>query len=274
MKKIIIAFNGSCYPQAALEFAGQLNKTQPVLLTAVFIPQAAYSYLWSTAGTLAGPIFPPLVEEVSNELVEINHEKFNSFCKANNIKHIVHHDIYDFVLPELVKETRFSDLLIVESGKFYDSTSEEEEMGHLKDLLEQTECPVLIVPEKFDFPQKNIITYDGSASSVSGIKQFAYIFPELANNETVVVFSKNEEDAELPDEALIQELASQHYKKLKLLKLNIEPKKYFATWLSEEKSAILISGSFGRSSISQLLRKSFVTRIITEQNLPVFIAHR
>lgn len=274
MKKILIAFNGSCYPEAALEFARQLNKTQPVLLTAVFIPQATYSYLWSVSGTLAGPIFPPLVEEVSNELAEINHRKFESFCKTNSIKYVLHNDIYDFALPELVKETRFSDLLIVQSGKFYDSINEVEEMGHLKDLLEQTECPVLIVPEKFDFPQKNIIAYDGSASSVYGIKQFAYLFPELANNETVVVFSKNEEEAELPDEALIEELGSQHYKNLKLLKLIIEPKKYFATWLSEEKKAILISGSFGRSGISQLFRKSFVTDIVAGHSLPIFIAHR
>src|SRR3954464_6185724 len=111
MKKILIAFNGSYYPDSALDFASRLNDTQPVMLTGVFIPQATYSYLWNTAGAMTGSIFPPLMEEVSNELVEIHTRKFQSFCKANNIKYVVHTDIYDFVLPELIKETRFADLL-------------------------------------------------------------------------------------------------------------------------------------------------------------------
>src|SRR4051794_7587361 len=121
MKKILIAFNGSCYPEAALDFSRELNKSQPVLLTGVFIPQATYSYLWSGSVALAGSLFPPLAEEVSNEVAEINHRKFESFCTTNNIRHVIHNDIYDFALPELVKETRFSDLLIVQSEEFYES---------------------------------------------------------------------------------------------------------------------------------------------------------
>ncbi|WP_018615585.1 hypothetical protein [Segetibacter koreensis] len=274
MKKILVAFSGSYFPDGALEFAFQLNKTQPILLTGVFIPQATYSYLWSAAATLGGPVLPPLYEEVTSEVVEENITKFKSLCELNNIKYKVHRDVYDFVLPELTKESRFADLLILSSEKFYESLSKEETIDRLKDILQATECPVLVVPENFKFPEKNILAYDGSASSVYAIKQFAYLFPELTNNESLLIFSKNEEEAELPYETFIEELGNQHYKNLKLLKLKINPKKYFTTWLNQEKNVILVSGSFGRSSVSQLFRKSFVTEVISEHKLPVFIAHR
>lgn len=274
MKKILIAFNGEYYPGPALDFALTLNKTQPVLLTGVFIPQATYSYLWTSASAAVGPTFPPLLEEVSSEIVEANIRKFKAFCQTNNIQYKVHTDIYDFVLPELIKETRFADLLVIDSEKFYESISREEEASHLRDVLQSSECPVLVIPEKFQFPGKNILAYDGSQSSVYAIKQFAYLFPEFADNETVVVFSEKEGDGELPYESYIQELARQHYKNFQLLKLEIDPKEYFSTWLSEEKKPILVTGSFGKRSIFKIFRKSFVQDVIEERTLPVFIAHK
>ena len=274
MKKILIAFNGDYFPGSALEFAIRLSKSQPVLLTGVFIPQATYAYLWNQASAGSGPLFPPFVEEVSSAIVKDNIIKFKELCQANNVGYKVHKDVYDFALPELIKETRFADLLIVDSEKFYESTSKGEQSSHLQDLLHQTECPVLVVPEKFQFPEKNILAYDGSESSVYAIKQFAYLFPEFTGNETLLVFSKDDEETELPNETYIQELASQHYKNLNLLKLNVDSKKYFATWLSEEKKPILVSGSFGRSTVSQLFRRSFVKEIIAHADLPVFIAHQ
>src|SRR3954469_10270261 len=103
MKKILIAFNGNYFPDSALEFALQINRTQPVLLTGVFIPQATYSYLWSRSSVASAALFPPFVEEVSSEIVEENIVRFKEWCQTNNVKYKVHKDIYDFALPELIK---------------------------------------------------------------------------------------------------------------------------------------------------------------------------
>ncbi|WP_301923889.1 hypothetical protein [Ferruginibacter sp.] len=42
----------------------------------------------------------------------------------------------------------------------------------------------------------------------------------------------------------------------------------------KKKSAILVSGSYGRSGISQIFKNSFIQNIIAEHRLPVFIAHK
>ena len=44
--------------------------------------------------------------------------------------------------------------------------------------------------------------------------------------------------------------------------------------LVADSNAILVSGSFGRSMFSEMFRKSFVSDVIAEHKLPVFIAHK
>ena len=100
-------------------------------------------------------------------------------------------------IPELTKETRFADLLIIGSEIFFKNISDNDSNIFLKHTLQHTECPVMVVPEKFYFPSQNILAYDGSASSVFAIKQFAYLFPDLCDNKTILVYA-TEETGDIP----------------------------------------------------------------------------
>lgn len=135
-------------------------------------------------------------------------------------------------------------------------------------------CPVVLIPENFEFPTSNILAYDGSESSVYAIKQFAYLFPELIDNTTILIYAKEKGGEEFPDEANIEELAARHFSDLTLTRLEANPAKHFSSWLMKHNETILISGAFGRTGISRLFHKSFVSGIISDHQLPVFIAHR
>jgi len=274
MKKILIAFDGTQFSEGAFEFARQLNDLQPVLLTGVFLPQLSYTNLSNYTSAMSGPLFVPIIDEQDENLHQKNIERFQRLCIKNNMAFRVHNDYNDFALPELKKETRYADLLIISSEKFFKNLMSGNISDYMADAIHEAECPVMVIPEKFFFPKRNVIAYDGSASSVFAMKQFAYIFQELAGNETLLVYSKEEGDLKLPDEDYIEELATQHYKDLTIMKLELNPKKYFNTWLQKEDHPILICGAFGRSSISQVFKKSFVTEVIADHQLPVFIAHR
>jgi hypothetical protein len=132
----------------------------------------------------------------------------------------------------------------------------------------------LIVPEHFQFPEKNILAYDGTDSSVYAIKQFAYLFPEFTANKTVLIYARDNDQIAFPDEQNIEELVSRHFSDLTFFKLGIDPKKYFALWLSERKDSILVSGAYSRSSFSMLFKRSFVSEVIREHKIPVFIANK
>jgi nucleotide-binding universal stress UspA family protein len=273
MKKILIAFDGTHFSEGAFEFARRLNDLEPVLLTGVFLPQTIISSMWSYADGMAGPLMVPVFDEQERVITEQNVERFERMCKNNDIDYRVHKDDMDFALPELRRETRFADLLILGSEKFYENMGVNEPNEYLRDALHGVECPVVLVPERFVFPEKMILAYDGSSSSVYAIKQFSYLFPELKNRKTLLVYVNENPEKDFPDRVRIEELAARHFPDLTLTKLDTDPKKYFAAWATEEKGAMLISGSYGRSGLSQLFKESFVQKVIGDHQLPVFIAH-
>ena len=98
--------------------------------------------------------------------------------------------------------------------------------------------------------------------------------PEFVKNPTLLVYAKNEKEEEIPNEEYIEELAARHFPDLSIMKLHLEPKEYFATWIGEKKNSLLVSGSFGRSSLSRVFKKSFIKDVIKDHRLPIFIVHR
>ena len=273
MKKIIIAFDGTHFSEGSFEFARRLNQLQPVLLTGIFLPQAEIGYLWSYADGVSVPFIPQL-ETGDAELIQQNIARFEKQCTSNNIDFRVHKDFYDLALPELKKESRFADLLIIGSEVFYKNMGTHMPNEYLRDTLHDIACPVLLVPEKYDFPESIILAYDGSDEAVFAIKQFACLFPELTNRKTMLVYAHKDATKDIPDKIQIEELAARHFSDLTLFKMNAVPKKDFSNWVMEKKSAILVSGSYGRSGISQIFKNSFIQNIITDHRLPVFIAHK
>lgn len=275
MKKILLAFDGSNFSEGAFEFARKLNNIEPVLVTGVFMPQVDFANLWSYASAAgAGVGYIPLIEEEDADLVQKNILHFEEICQKNGIAYRVHKDFYSFALPELKRESRFADVIILSGELFYKGVIESNQFDYLRDALHAAECPVLIVPEHYQFPDNNILSYDGTEECVYAIKQFAYIFPELTGNPTLLVYAENEEEKDFPSKQQIVELATQHFKDLTFFKMEGASKKYFGTWINERKGSVLISGSFGRSVFSQLFRRSFVREIIRDHKIPVFIAHR
>jgi hypothetical protein len=217
MKKVLLVFDGTNFSEGAFEFVRRLNELQPLLVTAVFTPQVDYASLWSYASAAAASsgaiaVNVPLLEDEESELVGKNIRHFETLCQKNGIRYRVHKAFLDFVLPELRKESRFADVVILSGELFYEGVAGGDQFEYLRDALHHTECPVLIVPEHFDFPDNNILAYDGSEASVFAIKQFAYIFPELASNKTLLVYAEDKEDRDFPSRDLIIELATQHHR--------------------------------------------------------------
>jgi len=275
MKKILLAFNGSHYSDAALSFADGLNKKDPILLVGVFLPQIDYANLLSYwGGGASGPLYVPVLQDEGSDAIKENIRRFESFCLKNDIEFRVHKDFADFAIPELKKETRFADLLIMSDQIFYDQQTSKGPDEYLKEVLHGVECAVIVIPEKFNFPTSNILAYDGSASSVYAIRQFAYLFPELADNETILIYASEKEVKKLPDEVNIEELAARHFSDLVLTKVKADPKIFFTDWMHKRNDCILVTGAFGRSDFSRWFRKSFITDIIKEHQLPLFIAHK
>lgn len=273
MKKIILAFDGTHFSEGAFEFARQLNEIKPILLTGIFLPQAEIASLWSYADGVSGA-YIPLMESNETEIVQKNVAHFKKLCEGNGIDYRVHEDNLDFVLPELKKETNYADLLILGSEMFYKNMGIESPNEYLRDALQDLKCPVLLVPEKFEFPKKIVLTYDGSEDAIFAIKQFTYVLNELTNLETTLVYSSEDKKDDFPNKIQMEELVARHFNDLTLLKLNINYKTFSTEWMKQQKDSLIVCGSYGRSGLSQLFKKSFIKELISSHQFPIFVAHQ
>jgi len=274
MRKILLAFDGVHFSEGAFEFARQLNEKNPIFLTGTFLPQVNYANLWSYADGIGGPLFIPVQDDSEIEKIEENIRKFQSMCQKHSIEYTVRKDFSDLALPALKKESRFADLLILGSETFYQHVGSGDPNNYIKEVLHDVECAVIIIPEKFEFPILNILAYDGTNSSVFAIKQFVYLLPEFLDNRTLLIYANEEITHDIPNEPHIEELVSRHFNDLTVTKLNLDPKDRFANWLNKKKAAILICGSFSRSTFSEIFNKSFISEIIKAHKFHVFIAHK
>ena len=272
MKKIIIACDGPHFSEGAFEFARRINDMQTILLTGVFLPRMEYVGDYSYADGVMGPFVSPVLEDEDLTAMELSVQNFERLCQRNGIEYRIHRYLSGYSPAELRKETRFADLMIIGSEAFFKNLGVRDPNEFLKKTLFETECPVLIIPEKFEFPDSNILAFDGSESSVYAIKQFAYLFPELSQNNTLLVYA--DEQKAMPDESFIEELAARHFSDLTLFRLSINPKKEFSSWIRRKQGSILVCGGFGRTSFSQFLKKSFVSDVIRDHQIPVFISHK
>jgi len=272
MKKIALAFEGNHFPEETLHLVRKLNEISPVWLTAVFVPEVDYSALWSMDGGLAGAVFVPEVQD-EDEIIAKNGARLEDFCRAHAIRLSIHKERLDFSLRLIQKESRFSDLMVLSSQHFFDNIDTRQPNTYMKEVLHKTECPVLLLPETFDLPENIILAYDGTPSSVYAIRQFAYLFPEFSGRPTTLVYLSGSQEPQLPDQREIEELTSNHFSDLHMAKLQIDPREFFSDWMSRRGKAWLVAGAYGRSEISQLFGKSFISGLIRDHRVPVFIAH-
>lgn len=273
MEKIMMIFDGRHFSQSAFNFALHLHELRPALFTGVFTPSKEYEHqaIYNTGPeTLVYNTIPDVAEE---KMMQENVEQFKSLSEKNGIPYRVHENTEGSILDHIRLETRYSDILILSAELYYANLGKKASHRYMRDAIHHAECPVLVLPELCPFPKSVVLAYDGSASSVFAIKQFAHLFPDLAQSETILVFS-SERTSSLPDFDYIKEYAANHYTSLSFLKLDLDPTQYFNTWINETGPAILISGAYSRTRVSELFKKSFVSEMIKEHKLPVFISHK
>ena len=177
-------------------------------------------------------------------------------------------------IQEVLRESRYADLLIVEPG--IDFYGEEEPMpSHFtREMLTHSECPVLLAPENSAEMEEVVFCYDGSASAVFAIKQFTYLFPAFKNTSLVLLEVIGSGTDEYIDERQqILAWLQAHYKKVEYKSLAGKAADELFTYFFMKEKKLVVMGSYGRSALSNFFRQSAADTLIRSVDLPVFITH-
>lgn len=272
MKQVLIVGAGQHFPKGPFTFLGEMQQQERIHARAMFFRPVDYS---SLAASTAGRNLEPLLELEDNEkeLVAAHKSQFARQCELQHIPYSVHENDEQWNKATLIKESRFADLILISGELFFAEMDKNQPNDYLRQALHGAECPVLVIPENFSSVKHLFMAYDGSRESLFAIKQFCYLFPSLTDLPTQFLYVHDDVIDSIPDLESVQQFSRLKFNAMSFSKLHLKAADYFATWISEKQDVMLVSGSFGRSSLSYIGKRSFAGDIIRDHRVPVFIAH-
>ena len=270
MKKVLVAIDPKQVNTNVFDFACFIAKLTNSKLTGIFLKKNSEAPVL-TAELLRMP-HDELVEADPQTDVGDNIRLFKTFCENRGTTCSVHLD-QGVPVADIIKESRFADLLIVDAEISFTEKKEAVPTGFIKEVLAKSECPVLIVPFSFSGIDEILFAYDGSPSSVFAIKQFAYLFPEFADKK-ITILQVNETDEEaIIEKDRIGELLQLQYSAIGFQQLRGVANNELYKYLLGKKNIFVVMGAFGRSMFSGFFKHSTAELVVKTINLPVFIAH-
>jgi len=277
MKKIIAAFDGLKYSESTRDYSIYLAKQTSTHLVGVFMDDPTYtSYkiyeLIQKEGVSEDRLkkFEAKDKDTRNRAAE----NFEKFCQQAGLEYKLHHD-RKIAIQELKHESIYTDILIIDAKETLKHYVEKLPTRFIRDLLSDTQCPVLLVPPKYKPIQKIILLYDGEPSSVHAIKMFSYLLPQLKHLETEVI-SVNPVNTTLhmPDNKLMKEFMKRHYPNAKYTVMKGLAEDEIVKHLKQqEENVLVVLGAYRRGTVSRWFRESMADILMKELKLPLFIAH-
>jgi hypothetical protein len=272
MKQVLFVGAGQQFPKGPFAFLNSMQQEERVHARALFFKPVDQGSLVAVA--MSSGLTPILqLDEKEEETIAIHKTLFAKECAQNNIGFSIHESDQPWDRNLLVRESRFADLILISGELFFADTGTRQPNAYLQETLHAAECPVLIVPETFSSIGHLFMAYDGSRESCYAIKQFCYLFPNLADLPTEIVYIKDEADQTIPELDNLKQFSRLKFNSMSFSKLHFKAAEYFATWISERQHVLLVTGSFGRSPFSYLAHRSFAEDVIRDHQLPIFIAH-
>lgn len=277
MKKIVAAFDGLKYAESTRDYAIQLAKQTNAHLVGVYLDDPTYtSYkIYDTATTEGGSEHKLKILEAKDKLTrEIAAQDFEQACKQASLQFTIHHD-RNIAALDLNHESIYADLLIINSGETLTHYSETLPTRFIRDLLNDVQCPVLVVPKKYKPVDKITLLYDGEPSSVYALKMFSYLLPQLKELYTeVITVNPVNTTLHVPDNKLMKEFMKRHFPKATFKVLTGIPEEEIVKALKlQSEHTLVVLGAYTRGAVSRWLRESMADILVKELKLPLFIAH-
>ena len=277
MLKYAVAFDSLNFSHAAMQYATSISKQCHAFLTGVFLDDHAHAsfHIYDLIGADGTEERKIRQLRAHDRLVRQDASLlFKNTCIEAGVDYISHHDEHN-ALQDLLNESVFSDLLILDRRETFSQHNEKLPSRFIRDVLSNTSCPVLLISSDYKEIEKIIIIYDGEPSSVYALKMFHYVLQGIKPKQTAIWSIKNvESDKHLPFQKRIKELITKHSGHVsfvveKGIAEDIIPKK-----LKEEKdNTLIVLGAYRRSMLSRRFRSSMADILMHELDLPLFIAH-
>ena len=271
-KQVLFVCAGKEFPQGAFNFLRSMQQQEQVHVLGLFFNPIDVDAMVTVSQIVVQAPYDR-IREREHEVMAANRSSFSRQCEQHHIRYQVHARDGQWDNDILVGESRFADVLVLSGELFYADINLRQPNVYLREALYSAECPVVIVPEDYKQCERVFMAYDGSKESLFAIKQFCYLFPQMTDLPTEMLYVRDEPEDNIPDLDRLRQYTRQHFDAMGFSKLHFKASHYFSTWIGAKKDVLLVTGSYGRSPFSYLAKHSFAEQVISEHKIPLFIAH-
>lgn len=277
MKKFIAAFDGLKYAASTANCAIALSKQTHAHLVGVFLDDRLYtSYKIYDLVVNEGVSDARLkkYEEQDKATRAAAADTFEIACQKEKLEYAVHHT-QDIAIQALKHESIYADMVIIDAHETFTHYKEKPPTRFIRDLLGDTQCPVLLLPGKFRPIQKLVLLYDGEPSSVHAIKMFSYLLPQLKHLETEVIsVNPTANGLHLPDNRLMKEFMKRHFPNASYTVMKGLAEMAITDHLKKQSAnTLVVLGAYKRGTVSRWFRESMADTLMRQVKLPLFVAH-
>lgn len=277
MKKITAAFDGLKYSQSTRDYAINLAQKTNAHLLGAFMDDALYNSYKVYELIVKSGVSPDRLTDFEERDRKKRSEAaadFESTCKQQAVPYTIHHD-RNFAIQEIKHESIYSDLMVIDSAETLSHEVDGKPTRFIKELLADTECPVMVVPSTYVPIEKLILLYDGEPSSVYAIKMFSYLLPELKKLPTEVLTVEEDHSVSLlPDGRIMKEFMKAHFPNATYsIKTGFADEEILAHLQLQDTNTLVVLGAYRRSAMSRWFRESMADVLMRDTKLPLFIAH-
>lgn len=270
MRKILFIINGFQLFHNDLNYAIHIAEKEKAVLYGLFVqslrPQEEENYSFPNDLNLTDTEFTK--ESDKEEMLQLESAQIKVFedtCGSGGVNYKIQ-KIHENFLDVLIDNSAFADLMIINSAINSAHYS-------LNSLLANSYCPVLVLSKEVGLFEKVIITYDGHSSSIHAMRQFAYLFTSWQHLPVylVSVLPVNIREIEYKDQ--VEEWLRLQFPDVNIHILKGEAKEELPLFISLHKNALVVMGSFGRSSLSRFFKDSLANIVLEKTNTALFITH-
>ena len=277
MKKIIAAFDGLKFSESLVTYAIGIAKQSKAHLVGISLEDVTYHSFKMYDVIDDRETIDTRIKKLSSKdkrRRQLSSAAFEAACQSAGINFSIHH-AKSIALQELLHESIYADLLIINFTETLTHYSEKPPTRFIRDLLANVQCPVMLIPDKYKPVDKIAFLYDGEPSSVHAIKMFSYMFGSLKELPVEIITSKKDkQDLHLPDNKLMKEFMKRHFPEARYTVLKGEAEKELVSYLKIQKeNNLVVCGAYRRGMVSRWFRESMADVLMKNLKLPLFIAH-
>jgi nucleotide-binding universal stress UspA family protein len=278
MQKILLAIDAINPDRNTFEFACFLGRLTKSKVTGVFLENIQDEQRPVLKETHVMPVMDWEIDENSEEhqakmkIIEGNIASFKEGSICQGVKYQLHRD-RGIPVHELVEESRFADLLVIDAETSFNRRFEGTPTEFVRDILKKAECPVIIAPESFEAIDEIVVAYNGSSSAVFALKQFTYLFPQLNTKKITILQVTESGEWHGTDKYKLLEWLKDHYTDFHLEVQKGDTDSRLFDYLFKKTNSLLVIGAYGRNELSRFLKRSHADILIKTVTQPIFIAH-